>query len=122
MSAAPSPVPLPGGLARSRLTWLMPVPDRSPIVIVSAPPRALTSTASIPVQVHHDVGPRRAMNRARDTVAERFHFLIDVRAVEKHRVEAGLSFDGVASVAGIPDEGVVPCPHQGCVIAAAAHR
>ena len=35
----------------------------------------------------------------------------DVGAVEDHRVEAVLPFDGVAAVAGVPDEGVVAGAH-----------
>ena len=43
-----------------------------------------------------------------------------VGAVEQHRVGAGLAFDGVVVVAGVPDEGVVAGPHQGSVVAVAA--
>ena len=49
-SAWPSPVPLPGGLARSRLTWVRSVPVRSLTVMVSAPPRALKSIPSTPLR------------------------------------------------------------------------
>ena len=44
----------------------------------------------------------------------------DVGAVEAHRVGAVLTFDGVAAVAGIPDEGVVAGAEQGQVVAAVA--
>ena len=46
--------------------------------------------------------------------------LVDVGAVEEHRVVAGLALDGVAAVAGVPDEGVVAGAHQGHVVAGAA--
>ena len=46
--------------------------------------------------------------------------LVDVGAVEQHRVGAGLSFDGVAAVAGVPHEGVVAGAHEGHVVASAA--
>ena len=44
----------------------------------------------------------------------------DVGAVEEHRVEAGLPFDGVAAVAGVPHEGVVAGAQEGHVGAGAA--
>ena len=43
-----------------------------------------------------------------------------VGAVEQHRVVAGLSFEGVAAVAGIPDEGVVAGTEERAVVAAVA--
>ena len=46
--------------------------------------------------------------------------LVDVGAVELQRVVAGLAFDDVAAVAGVPDEGVVARAHQRHVVAAAA--
>ena len=55
VSAWPSPVPLPGGLARSRLTWVTSVPVRSLTVMVSAPPRALTLIPSTPLRSIGDV-------------------------------------------------------------------
>ena len=36
----------------------------------------------------------------------------DVGAVEQHRVEAGLAFEGVVVVARVPDEGVVAGAHE----------
>ena len=42
----------------------------------------------------------------------------DVGAVEQHRVGAGLALDGVAAVAGVPDERVVAGAQQGRVVAA----
>ena len=47
-------------------------------------------------------------------------FSADVGAVEEQRVGAGLAFDGVAAVAGVPDERVVAGAHQGDVVAASA--
>ena len=46
--------------------------------------------------------------------------LVDVGAVEQHRVGAALALDGVAAVAGVPDERVVAVAQQGHVVAAAA--
>src|SRR5207248_2960946 len=46
--------------------------------------------------------------------------LADVGPVEHQRVEAVLALDGVAAVARVPHERVVPGPHQGHVVAAAA--
>src|SRR5215204_5802258 len=46
----------------------------------------------------------------------------DVVADEEHRVVACLALDDVASVAGIPDEGVVPGAHQSHVVALAAEE
>ena len=43
--------------------------------------------------------------------------LVDVRAVEQHRVGAGLAFDHVAAVARIPLEHVVAGAEQGGVVA-----
>ena len=44
----------------------------------------------------------------------------DVGAVEQHRVDAGLAFDGVVVVARVPHEGVVAGAQQGDVVAVAA--
>ena len=44
------------------------------------------------------------------------HDLIGVVAVERHRVVAGLAFEGVAVVARVPDERVVAGAHEGHVI------
>ena len=47
------------------------------------------------------------MKRTRSPLADDGEVLGAVAAVEEHRVDAGLTFDGVAAVAGIPLEGVV---------------
>ena len=49
LSAAPSPVPLPSVALRSSATCLMPVLDKSPTVMLSAPPRATKLTCSTPL-------------------------------------------------------------------------
>ena len=46
--------------------------------------------------------------------------LVDVGAVELHRVDAVLAFDGVAAVARVPDERVVAGAEERGVVAAAA--
>src|SRR5262245_6122652 len=46
--------------------------------------------------------------------------LVDVGAVEEHRVVAVPALDGVAAVAGVPHEGVVAWPHQRHVVATTA--
>ena len=53
-------------------------------------------------------------------MADRSKLLGAVGAVEEHRVGAVLALDGVAAVAGIPDEGVVAGAQQGEVVAAVA--
>ena len=74
--------------------------------MLSAPPRALKSICLDAVEVHGDVadvaGEAHAMAVGRDV-----DVLVDVRAVEQQRVDAGLAFDRVAAVARIPDERVV---------------
>ena len=60
------------------------------------------------------------MNRTRLPLAEMSMFSADVRAVEEHRVDAGLALDGVAAVARVPDEGVVAGAEEGDVVAPVA--
>src|SRR5262249_6996385 len=62
------------------------------------------------VEVHHDTGDAGAEADAR-AVGGDVDPLADIRAVEEHRVGAGLSLDDVAAVAGIPDERVVAGTH-----------
>ena len=73
VSAWPSPVPLPGVPARSRLTLVTPVPDRSLTVMVSAPPRALTLTCSTPLTSMVTL-PTSRESRSRLPLAERSMF------------------------------------------------
>ena len=60
------------------------------------------------------------VKRTRDAVGRDVDVLVDVGAVEEHRVVAGLALDDVAAVAGVPDEGVVAGAHEGHVVAASA--
>ena len=119
VSAWPSPVPLPGVPARSRLTLVTSVPVRSLTVMVSAPPRALTLIALDAVEVHRDVADVAGEADAA-AVGREVDLLVDVGAVEEHRVGAVLALDGVAAVAGVPDEGVVAGADERRVVAAAA--
>ncbi len=95
------------------------VPVRSLTVMVSAPPRALKSIPSTPLRSIVML-PTSRVNRTPAAVGRDVDLLGDVGAVEEHRVVAGLALDGVAAVAGVPDEGVVAGAHQGHVVAAAA--
>ena len=119
VSAWPSPVPEPATPARSRLSWVRSVPVRSLTVMVSAPPRALRSIPSTPLRSMVTL-PTSRKSRTRLPLAETSIFSDGVGAVEEHRVGAGLALDGVAAVAGVPDEGVVAGAHQGHVVAPAA--
>ena len=60
------------------------------------------------------------VNRARAAVGRDVDVLVDVGAVEQHRVGAVLAFDDVAAVAGIPLEHVVAGAQQRDVVAPAA--
>ena len=60
------------------------------------------------------------VNSTRPPLAEMLIVLVDVGAVEQQRVGALAAFDGVAAVAGIPDEGIVAGTEKGDVVAAAA--
>ena len=71
------------------------------------------------VEVHDDVGDVAGEQDAA-AVGGDVDVLGDVGAVEEHRVEAVLAFEGVVVVAGVPDEGVVAGAHQGGVVAVAA--
>ena len=87
--------------------------------MVSAPPRALKSMLLDVVEVHGDVGDVAEEAHA-PAVGRDVDVLGDVGAVEQQRVEAGLAFDGVVVVAGVPDEDVVARAHEGSVVAVAA--
>ena len=64
--------------------------------------------------------PMSRVNRTPPAVGRDVDLLVDVGAVEEHRVGAVLALDGVAAVAGVPDEGVVAGAQEGRVVAAAA--
>ena len=51
--------------------------------------------------------PTSRVSRTPTAVGREVDILGDVGAVEEHRVGAALALDGVAAVAGVPDEGVV---------------
>ena len=101
------------------MTSVTSVPDRSLIMMVSAPPRALKLIASTSLRSIVDVGDVAGEQDAPAVGGERDVFG-DVGAVEQQRVEAGLTLDGVVVVARIPDEGVVAGAHQRGVVAVAA--
>ena len=71
------------------------------------------------VEVHRDVADVAGEPDAA-AVGREVDLLGDVGAVEQQRVGAGLALDGVAAVAGVPDERVVAGAHEGHVVAAAA--
>src|SRR5206468_12758495 len=58
------------------------------------------------VQIHRDVGNVAGETNA-IAVGRDVDGLADVRAVELHRVRAGLTVDDIAAVTGIPDERIV---------------
>ena len=95
------------------------VPVRSLTVMVSAPPRALKSIVSTSLRSIVMLPTSREQPRVR-AVGRDVDLLGDVGAVEQQRVVAGLALDGVAAVAGVPDERVVAGAQQGRVVAAAA--
>ena len=119
LSAWPSPVPVPGVPARSRFTALTPVPVRSCVVIASAPPSVLTSICSTPLV---SIVMLATSRKSREAVAvgRQVDALVDVGAVEEHRVVAALAFDDVAAVAGVPDERVVAGAEERGVVAPAS--
>ena len=119
VSAWPSPVPLPGVPARSMLTCVTPVPVRSLTVMVSAPPRALRSIVSMPLRSIVML-PTSRVKPTRLPLAEMSMFSLTLAPLNSMRVVAVLALDGVAAVAGVPDEGVVAGAEQGRVVAAAA--
>ena len=92
--------------ARSMLTLLTPVPVRSLTVMLSAPPSALKSIVSTPSRSIVMLATSREQPCPR-AIGRDVDVLVDVRAVEQQRVDAGLAFDRVAAVAGVPDERVV---------------
>ena len=85
-------------------------------MIVSAPPRALRSTALDVVGVHDDVAEVAGEAQAA-AVGRGLEDLAAGAAVEQHRVGAGLALDGVAAVARIPLEVSSPAPEEGDVVA-----
>ena len=60
------------------------------------------------------------VNRTRAAVGRHVEVLVDVGAVEQHRVDAVLALDDVAAVARIPLERVVAGAEQGDVVALVA--
>ena len=83
---------------------------------MSAPPKALKSISLDAVEVHGDAGDIAGEADA-VAVGRDIDFLVDVRAVEEHRVVAALALDGVAAVARVPLERVAAGAHQGHVVA-----
>ena len=71
------------------------------------------------VEVHRDGGDVAGEPHPA-AVGRDVDVLVDVGAVEQQRVGAGLALDGVAAVAGVPDEGVVAGAQISDVVAAAA--
>ena len=89
------------------------------MTMLSAPPSALKSIALDVVEVHDDVGDVAGEQDA-PAVGRDVDVLGNVGAVEQHRVEAVLAFDGVVVVAWVPHERVVAGAHQRGVVAVAA--
>ena len=86
---------------------------------VSAPPSArksTVSTSSVSIVMLRDV----AEEAQPPAVGGHVDALARAGAVEQHRVGAFLSFDGVAAVARIPDEGVVAGAQERQVVATVA--
>ena len=73
------------------------------------------------VEVHRDVADVAGEPNPA-AVGREVDVLVDVRAVEDHRVGAALALDGVAAVAGIPHERVVAGAERSHVVAATADR
>ena len=107
---------------RRRRCWCQPPPDRSqpalmsvPVrsltVMVSAPPMALSWMCSTPLRSMVTLPTSRNSLHAR-AVGRDVDVLVGVGAVEHQRVGAGLAFDHVAAVAGVPDELVVAVAHE----------
>jgi len=71
------------------------------------------------VRIHRDPAGV-AQKREPTSVCGERDALVDVGAVEEHRVGAVAALDGVAAVAWIPDEGVVAGAHEGDVGATVA--
>ena len=119
VSAWPSPVPLPGGLRQVEVD----LGDVGAGQVVDGDGVGAAQGVEVDlldaVEVHGDVADvAEEPNPA--AVGRDVDVLVDVGAVEQHRVDAGLALDGVAAVAGVPDEGVVAGAHEGHVVAAAA--
>ena len=119
VSAWPSPVPLPGGPARSRLSC----GEVGAGQVVDGDGVGAAQGVEVDrldaVEVHRDVADVAGEPDAL-AVGGDVDLLVDVGAVEEHRVDAGLAFDGVAAVAGVPDERVVAGAHERHVVAGAA--
>ena len=71
------------------------------------------------VEVHRDVGDV-AGEPGVAAIGRDVDVLVDIGTVEQQRVGTLAAFDGVAAVAGIPDEGIVAGAHIGDIIAASA--
>ena len=71
------------------------------------------------VEVHRDVADVAGEHRP-PAIGRDVDVLVDVGAVEQQRVVARAAVDGVAAVAGVPDEGVVARAERGHVVAAPA--
>jgi hypothetical protein len=71
------------------------------------------------IEVHRDGGDVAGETHT-PTVGRNIDPLGDIGAVEHQRVEAGLTLDRVAAVAGVPDEGVVAGAEESHVVARSA--
>ena len=87
--------------------------------MVSAPPSALECDPLDVVEVHGDGGDIAGKAHAA-AIGRDVDIFGGVGAVEDQRVGAGLTFDGVVAVAGIPDVGIVVGAKQSEVVAASA--
>ena len=57
--------------------------------------------------------PTSRVKRTRLPLAEMSMFSLMLEPLKSMRVDAGLALDGVAAVAGVPDEDVVAGAHEG---------
>ena len=87
--------------------------------MLSAPPSALKSMLSTSFESIVTLATSRKKQHP-SAVGRDVDVLGDIGAVEQHRVEAGLAFDGVVVVARVPHERVVARAHQRHVVAVAA--
>ena len=89
------------------------------MVMLSAPPSALNWMVSTSFRSMVTLAMSR-VNSTRPPLAEMSMFSAMTAPLNSMRVDAGLAFDGVVVVAGVPDEGVVAGAEEGNVVAVAA--
>ena len=83
--------------------------------MLSAPPRALTFDALDLVEVHRDVADVAEQTHT-SAICRDVDVLADIGAVEKQRVDTGLTLDRIAAVARVPHELVIAGAEQSEVV------